>query len=337
MVTDERNCRYDGIMTLRLGLSSVALLGALLQAAPQAQEEATRLKLLSLMPRDLQNCVKVTNAPTLVFHWSRRPTSTPLQGVISARDPSYLRYITPKVQDFKRLDHHYGNSVGRGLYAALDPVASRDYGGRKDPKKKWMLSVIHLPSGFKTLDSLGPCDLPFQADTLLLLKSYCPLKTFVQKQLRKLEYWPQDFSIRYLLTQSSEQGPRCRALINDVLEGMKISGIFYKWSATRFAQCPSHRGKAGEIDQNNRALYIREIPRRPDGTYSIDVYTQEGPRSADAIFFNALALQENPRPQGPTLLPLWKSLGAPPTEALAEWSHKNILGCREWESYFQQL
>lgn len=115
-----------------------------------------------------------------------------------------------------------GNMYGRGLYAALDPVATRSYGG--GAATGWLLLEMKLPIGFKFLD-VNAYGIVVPANVQSILSSFnCP-------------------SI-----DSAFQGggmsvnANCHSLIKALFQdNIKIDAISYNYNSTQFKICSQNQ------------------------------------------------------------------------------------------------
>jgi hypothetical protein len=132
----------------------------------------------------------------------------------------YFNYTDPS-------DPGSGNMFGPGLYAAVDPVATRNYGGAGTD---WVLVQIQLPVGFAMFDlNRDGGDTPPASGPMIdaLQKADCPTS------------WDYDGGmLNNLFNPSTHKNPTCTATIEHILrDKLQVDGFFYSYSYSNFKAC----------------------------------------------------------------------------------------------------
>ena len=99
----------------------------------------------------LKKFVKELTRPIHLYHYFDAQNADPVwRSKMSASDPLGYRSVYWNADGYWRDQgtDGGGNMMGRGMYFALDPVATRSYGGGKD----YVLVRVELPKGIKVFD-----------------------------------------------------------------------------------------------------------------------------------------------------------------------------------------
>jgi hypothetical protein len=92
------------------------------------------------------------NKPVTVYNWHKASGEAELnQNSKAPKEYASLEKFAARYWDKQTDPTNTGDLYGTGLYTALDPVATRSYGGNSD-EKNWVLTQIRLKPGFRTLD-----------------------------------------------------------------------------------------------------------------------------------------------------------------------------------------
>jgi hypothetical protein len=213
--------------------------------------------------------------PRLIYHWF--DASDPYiashggatwTGKLSATDPigyQYVQGLSSRYFNYNNpSDPGSGNMFGPGLYAALDPVATRSYGGGND---SWVLVQLRLPTGFTMLDLLrdGTNSAPMDGDVMAVLKKLgCPTGWNYTSGL-----------LNNMLDPATHPAPSCTAAIEHILrDQLHIDGFLYGYNSTSFNDCnppadpsnPNTNGTSGNGNPlRNGAFVITDSKRFKPG------------------------------------------------------------------------
>ncbi len=99
--------------------------------------------------------VKTLKKPVTVYNWSSSSQSDFWKVPQKPNDENLVAMAQRMGQSFWRnygsQDSERGGMYGYGLYAALDPVVTRSFGGTQ-----WVLLEMQFPAGFKMIDLYDP-------------------------------------------------------------------------------------------------------------------------------------------------------------------------------------
>ena len=140
-----------------------------------------------------------------------------------------------------------GNMYGMGVYAAVDPVVTRSYGGGGDI---WLLLQMEFPKGFRLLDLTEA--LPWSGDPAIKTRAASIMTTFG---------CPAGLNADSLFTNGgSDLSTKCRGLVARVFrDSLQIDGFAYSYSGSHFDDCSGDTEKAFVITGSAwmRPDYIR--------------------------------------------------------------------------------
>jgi hypothetical protein len=176
----------------------------------------------SLIAADLSAQVAALSTPVYAYSYtSGTPlgSSTLVWQDLSTVEAKYLDLSTGKIQ----------NDLP-GLYLALDPISSREFGG---PNSNWLLYRIELPRGFRYLDisKLDYAPLSQNIVTALAAEGCIPTGEYLAH-----------FNYSALLKQNL--GPTCRQIGIQALRQMNVQALGYSYSAISFPNCISSHAMA---------------------------------------------------------------------------------------------
>ena len=207
------------------------------QTSPTGTVTPADLKLLHAY---FKSFVYELENPIKVFHYSQANPGSYLATTKSASDPIGPRYVINGAQTYWVTQNNIdddSNMYGRGLYAALDPVATRSYGKWEG---NWILLEMNLPKGFRMLDLArdGGNSFP-QRIQEIFTNAKCPIT------------WDEKTGMFNSLMQPKQPkiDPLCMSLIRRVFEqDFGIDGFAYDYSSQYFAECKFGQGE-GEYDR----------------------------------------------------------------------------------------
>ncbi len=135
------------------------------------------------------------------------------------------------------------NMYGSGLYAAVDPIVTRSYGG-----SEWLLIEMKLPIGFNLLDLSSP---PIIEDKLLVSKAY---------QVESHFNCPNSEGAQVFFESGGSKLSRdCIRLIKYIFSHiLEVDGFSYSYSDTRFKACKQ------KIDASVAFVMIRDGWMQPN-------------------------------------------------------------------------
>jgi hypothetical protein len=119
-----------------------------------------------------------------------------------------------------------GNMYGAGLYGAVDPVATVDYGGRNG---HWLLLEMKLPVGFKMIDVNDFYS--FYSYRLTPPVEYVALAT-------QMECPTDGYLSQFFETGGYRLKEKCRRLLQKIFKDIfQIDGFIYEYTQTPFKEC----------------------------------------------------------------------------------------------------
>jgi hypothetical protein len=162
--------------------------------------------------------IQTMKRPIYFYSWSQGRYS-PQVG--RSDDPTGYTFLQSKVDGYWNT-RNVGNSVngqtyGSGLYAAVDPVGTRQYGGGAD----WVVSQIVMPTGARVINF---------GDENFNSIQVTPAMASAFDRLGCPASWKQEQSLRpdLVLRSDSSASSGCTAAIKDVmLNGLKLDGFLY--------------------------------------------------------------------------------------------------------------
>ncbi len=210
-------------MKLKHLLSLSLLTGLASLLSPPAQAELTQ-KDLKLAEKYFERYIYELEQPILVYNWS--PAALKLK---SATDPMAYKYVASSTRTYWQAQNNVDeddNMYGRGLYAALDPVATRSYGKWSGT---WVLLEMQLPKGFRMLDLNRDGQNSFPERIQSILRSVnCPIN------------WDdkQGMFSNLMSPKVPKIDAQCMALIKHIFQKTHaIDGFAYGYNSTSFMEC----------------------------------------------------------------------------------------------------
>lgn len=174
--------------------------------------------------------VKRLSQPIHIYSYtSRESVGLPNIGLIQSQDARFSHFINNKSKSFWEIEKQNMNAKDTdGLYAAIDPVVSRQvFGG-----KFWVLFRLQLPIGFDYLD-------------LTVLNSTASRESFqpIRNQLSALGCDPESvrtFPHLFMKKISIE----CRRIALEALKALDVSSLLYDWQTLDFRDCKDRKSGA---------------------------------------------------------------------------------------------
>jgi hypothetical protein len=136
-----------------------------------------------------------------------------------------------------------GNSYGPGLYFALDPVATRSYGGGQNTG--WVLMQLHLPKGLLVMDLSrdGNQQAPLKVQRAMIALG-CPKEMIAagQMQFGNFFFGMNNYNATNGFTDSSGKHiaipDQCILSVRKILkDDLQIDAFVYGYSSTEFKEC----------------------------------------------------------------------------------------------------
>jgi len=145
-----------------------------------------------------------------------------------------------------------GNMYGPGLYAALDPVATMDYGGGSNGQT-WILLKIRLPVGFRfiNLKRDGTNAMPLRVQKVLSAYQ-CPthwidVRSGLDGLMRANNTYMYN-SAGYSSESDVHLTDTCLLELRHLLKDhLKINGLLYGYSATSFLECGGYSTNQADL------------------------------------------------------------------------------------------
>lgn len=178
-----------------------------------------------------QTYVKTLDRPVYVYSWSEK-SSNESQPSLSS-DPTSLAHVRRAAQGYWKncAVSSPSNNYGLGLYAAVDPLITRRFGGHDS----WSLIRFKLPTGFRVFDASLPGNqlISLSDENIKVLEA---LKCSSKKLTAPLEpgvFFGPDFAASPVCTKNLK-------LIFDQL--LRIDALVYNYMTSDFSAC-SHEVK----------------------------------------------------------------------------------------------
>ena len=248
-------------------LLTIALGIAIFSNAGFCSEVVAPTSALSPLAQYLAPHVQTLTRDVWIYHWG--PRAHYVSGGISVSGPVSVEtdmsvYLKIMIELFENLDSATGDAIGNGLYAAVDPLSSRRFGGASGD---FGLLQITIPNGSRILNipkEYGPSYPLHLMDDLK--KKNCPTDTIS-------------------IFQSTG---KCRKILLEALQELKIAVVAYPY----FAQFP-------ELCNLERSNYPIQRAFLITGRSMIRAFTQfltrqipDGePRNYARLFINNYAKQ----------------------------------------------
>jgi len=254
----------------------------------------------------LRPFVKALSRPVEVYHYAYRPSARlPAQGPLPAEGPSVSEYLQRKSQAYWNPDSATRPyMMAGGLYAAIDPVITRTFGGIGD---SWALFQLTLPAGFTFVDVRGWSDNGGRA------QRFPPA---VREALGQ-EGCAVDFPSEMLVAQESKA---CRTLAVEVMRALDVGGLMYRYQGFAFDSCGAR--PAGAV-----GAFILTRPERAERS---QLFTSEspGPGAATESHRRVRQLYLEAKGLGSVHPVPWPDLaGLAPPERMKTWKEERLFGC----------
>ena len=214
----------------------------------------------------------------------------------------------PRIQNHVRLwsdDYSKPKSMAVGeqiqaFFMALDPSASRGYGGDGDD---WLLYRVKIPSGLKYIDISSRPLIPVEVQAELLSSGCNP---------SNLSVLPSEFNYNALLQWSN--GPECSARVISALREMGIGAIAYEYDAMSGIEGCSNYG-----EPSFRQLAFILIDRNEIEKTDVQIFWKgtldESPEGVEKNYIAQIGGD------------LWTAKDKAP-DGFDEWKKNNLLNCQ---------
>lgn len=278
--------------TLFLGLSAIFLSGP--QASADGRSELAQLA---------RPFVKQTTRELHVYHWAAQDrVFGQVVGPMDSRDPRALGYASYLKELFWN-PGNAGGAVGPGFYVAIDPVASKQYGGAN-----WFLLQVVMPARTRYLD-LGAFEtasanrLPPSLLTYLKAKS-CETRFFSE-----------------IFMNTPQAG--CRAVRDQLVRDLDLMALRYLFMATQMKSLCESRSNEAFVLFDDRAMgWDRMIVLTAD-------IPADDPHLENRVLINALfAAADQPEVMIGGVDYPWPSLASvKPRIDVRAWARSTLFGC----------
>ena len=242
---------------------------------------------------------KVFSSNYLVFHYENGAG----REIPPLNSQQNFQHLQKRMDRFANENFTSADVAGPGVYAAIDPLASREFGG----KAEWLLYELTLRKGAKYLDAQNFSISEGVADEL----SSLGCEVFEGQGIFEIALlWP----------------TRCRVLFSNQLNAEFIGAIAYPYQAANIRQCDQNRQIAFNI--------INEIAIIPENTTVFSKALPKGNASLSAAgFVEALYKESSLDPatfKNREEFELW-NLGSkiPRAEFISE-VQQNVWGCSRY-------
>jgi len=200
-----------------IALTALIFLSVSLQADPNSNKDLEKIDITPVVDAFRSSVVTLTK-PGFVYNWSQAYEFAEFTDALGIVRQAISRFWNA----FGRKDNK--NFYGIGLYAALDPVASVDYGGKGD---EWLLIEMMLPRGFRMLD-------------LSSRGQHISLSPEAEKILRQFNCHTDRVPIAFFDMGGKALSPECASMVRKVFETeLKIDGFVYGFFRSSFENCSS--------------------------------------------------------------------------------------------------
>ena len=219
----------------RLALTAALVLGfACAESFAQAPSVGRALSRDEIEPlvAFIKKHVVVLEKPIFIYNFFDAKDADPVwRSQLSAADPIGYRSVQVSAEGYWRGqgEDSGSNTMGNGLYAALDPVATRSYGGEED----FVLRRMELPKGARIVN---------------LLNSTSKIPDDVVKIYESLGcVWRNGAipggSVRRLFEAKPGSSQLCFDTLRNIVDGeLRVDALVYRCSAAVFRDCsPSVR------------------------------------------------------------------------------------------------
>lgn len=240
--------------------------------------------------------------PTYVFHYGYRPyMPLPRTGPVQFDHPVLGKYLATRASRFFNLDTEPQPFVlAGGLYASLDPVIGRTFGGIGD---EWVLVRIELPRGLRYLDLRRAA--PTMGQPLELSRA-------LAQALRQAGCTPPSVQSLFVGVESAS----CRGISLSALRSLQVQAVLYDYATTDLPGCPPGRRGSfillGTEALGSAAAFASDLGRS-------DAATRER-RMIHTLF-------DWVRRNGGAHAPPWPALRNLPSSAVRSWTQRYLLGC----------
>lgn len=299
----QRSVRSMAVLTGGFGLSLI--LGALVlqgqavteshaAALPQIPAPLRKAIIQELLPR-----VQTVSQSFVISHYTHRSdVKIPLTGLVDPVDPLFSQYVQRSIKSFQRGSKD-DDVAGSGMYFAIDPVISRQYGG-----KNWVLIQGKVKPGARFLDlTQGE---PFFSHEL-------------REQIQSFgcDSWAIQDVFQY------DEIPACQALRLEISNApeLNVHGLYYQFASSELPGC----GEDGAFLVWRSALFS-EAEAFTSGVAQ--------PESADPQLQRKQELQAlfdwavEPGLYAGNMDPYPELEGALPRAQIRQWAKRNLKGCK---------
>jgi hypothetical protein len=288
-------------LALRIALALVAL-GASPSVARSDASESEPAKTEAALVVWASPLVTTIERPAYIFHYGYRPyMPLPRSGPVQFDHPLLRKYLASRATRFYNPDTPTRPfMLAGGLYASLDPVIARTFGGIGD---EWVLVRIELPPGLRYLDlrrGAPTAEPPLE------------LSPALGEALRQAGCTPSSVQSLFIGVDSAS----CRAVALAALRDLQVQAILYDYVTSDLPGCPRGR-RGGFILLDTEALgslaaFVSD-PGRSDAA------TPER-RMIHTLFDWVLH-------NGGAHAPPWPTLHDAPGSAVRSWTRRHLFGC----------
>lgn len=259
---------------------------------------------------DLGSRVKVVDRSFDTYHYTSAPN---IGDVSSAASSDFQKYISRSSEAYfdASLRSSTSDSGVPGLYVAVDPVVTRNFGGRD-----WALTRISLPKELKYLDiSCHFCKSEAECPDLASQIAICPdiIAPEIQKRLESLGCKTSNYA--QMLENSAS--PVCDQIGIRAVKSLKVSAIKYRYRAMEIDDCI-------DVESMDRSAFIL-LPGSWLKTAEIRLFTKNT---------KDISPEDHERSYLENLFPtwatdsLWAELKAEPNSDFNRWKSEKILNCQ---------
>jgi hypothetical protein len=317
---------YQFSRVLSVGFFAIFMALGTVQAAPaEIDESSSAEEIQHDIIEKARLWIRKFNRDTYLFHYRPRPETH--QGYIEPQSERTAKYYSHYIREtidnpstpLRVLEFH--DWFGDGLYAAVDPIISANYGGRRgmwggNDSQPWILYRFTMREGSKYLAVVAwhLVTFPKKMRKALQAKFGCPATNMYE-----------------LLVLNTEKAKNCRPLVRAMISELEIDAILYPWKSY-----PAYREKFCP-ETPDAAFYITK--RTPFEKEDIVVMTEElPPGGADEAMLDRQMIQRLFYfTQKPKISWRWPSLNPDRTEksaAFAEtkkWADDHLFRCNKFQ------
>jgi hypothetical protein len=270
---------------------------------------------MDLILKDLKSKIGTTNTYFYTYSYAKVADVGLTRGESAdASDAKTKSFLITKASGYFDLNVSVSSGTMPGFYLALDPIASRSYGG---DTPNWVLYRIQIPKGLRFLDismNRSGWEASKMSDTII-------------KSLKALGCEPkpldaENFSYQHLFQY--DEGNGCRKIVNQILNQIGADMIQYRWTAAEIPGCTGNNDESFD----ERAIILLHPEKLSHN--AIRVFTADTPDTPEYRKEKRRLDELMQLADMPSNLRLWSTFSHPINRnELQDWSRMHLLNCME--------